>query len=251
MNFLSRIFFTVTLCLLFSVSAESADESEPTQILNELFLSDTAYPQEKGEWQLTLSPEYEDNDEESRFSIPLSLEFGITDQLQVELEYTPYIDINSDDDDQQGQGNIELGLQYSWVNINESGLNIALSYSHEFANGDRAVISEEGEKPEDEDNVYVVFSKDIGANSNTQAFLQLGREFQGNEHEDYANTGIYSSMGNYALSMELNWTQEQSFITPGITWALDNGWEFGLGTPIGIDGNANFKLVSHILFEWE
>jgi hypothetical protein len=167
MNSLSRIFFTITLCLLFSVSAESADESGPTQILNELFLSDTAYPQEKGEWQLTLSPEYEDNDEESRFSMPLSIEFGITDQLQVELEYTPYIDINSDDDDQQGQGNIELGLQYSWLDINESGLNIALSYSHEFANGDRAVISEEGGKPEDEDNIYVVLSKDIGKNSST------------------------------------------------------------------------------------
>ncbi|MDX2424645.1 MAG: hypothetical protein QNK15_00145 [Cycloclasticus sp.] len=251
MNFLLRAFFIVTLCLPFSVSAESADEAEPTQILNELFLSDTAYTQEKGEWQLSISPEYEDNDEGSRFLVPVSLEFGITDQLQVELEYTPYIDINSDDVNRHGQGNIELGLQYSWGNINNSGLNVALSYSHEFANGDRAVISEEGEKPEDEDNIYVVFSKGIGANSNTQAFLQLGRELQGNEHEDYANTGIYSSMGNYALSMELNWTQEQSFITPGITWALDNGWEFGLGTPIGIDGNANFKLVSHILFEWE
>lgn len=30
-----------------------------------------------------------------------------------------------------------------------------------------------------------------------------------------------------------------------------DGWEFGVGTPIGIDGEDDYKLLVNIIYEWE
>jgi len=244
--------FIILLLTSSSLVLADNDDPEPVEIINELFMSDTVFSQEKGEWQLTISPQFEKDNENERFSTPIGLEYGITNQFQVELEYTPYISLDSDDEgSQSGRGNFELGLQYSWANINESSISAAVAYEHEFAKGDQAVVGEDGESPKDEDNIFIVLAKSIDPQGNTQAFLQVGREFQDSEKETYFNAGLYSNRGSYTLSGELNWTEEQSFITPGITWKPAEDWEFGVGAPIGVDGEADFKIISNIIYEWE
>ncbi len=253
-------FFSILLpfsCSLFLMQTSHAsdaddDEQESPEIVNELFLSDTAYSQEAGEWQITLSPQFEKNEGEERFSLPVEIEYGITDQFQVELEYTPYISVESDfGGDENGQGNIEIGVQYSWADFNGSGLNVAVLYSHEFAEGDRAVIAEAGEEPEDEDNLSFVLALDLDDEESRQAFIQIGSEFEGSESEAYVNLGIYGLWNSWVVSGELNWTDEQSFVTPGLAWESTNGLEFGVGLPIGIDGEADYQLLVNIIYEWE
>ena len=52
-------------------------------------MAETVFPQEKGELQVTLGPEYWKGKELNEARLPLSLEYGITDRVQVGLEI-PY-----------------------------------------------------------------------------------------------------------------------------------------------------------------
>ncbi|XXX72866.1 hypothetical protein WMF30_34980 [Sorangium sp. So ce134] len=57
---------------------------EPAQpAVEELFLGETAFPQEALELQVTLAPAWERDGRRVRFGVPLRLELGITDRLQV------------------------------------------------------------------------------------------------------------------------------------------------------------------------
>ena len=249
-------FASISVLVLFSslsyAQQQQDDAQDSIEVLNELFLSDTASSQDEGEWQISVIPQYGKNERGKQFSVPVEIEYGITDQLQVEFEYTPYIKVDNDSEgSQSGNGNVEVGFQYSWPDFNDSGLTIALLYSHEFAEGDREVIGEAGEDLDDEDNISIVIARAIKGNGSTQAFIQIGNELEGSENEAYINLGIYGQFHSYVLSGELNWSDDQSFITPGITWKVADGWEFGVGTAIGIEGEEDIKVISNMLYEWE
>jgi hypothetical protein len=243
---------TTSLIFISPLGFANNEDDESPKIIDELFLSNTAYPPEEGKWGIIASPRYEKGDEGEQFSIPLSIEYGLTDQLKVEFEYTPYIHVDSNEDGNlSGNGNIGIGFKYVWANINDFGLNIAVGYEHEFASGDSDVISDGDDKPKDENSVYIAFAKNINSEGTTQALIQLGSEFQDSEKEEYVNLGLYSAFDSYSLSAEYNWAEEQSFITPGITWNLPDGWAIGIATPIGIDGEADYAVTSNIIYEWE
>lgn len=242
--------------LLVSTSAVLAEDhqeaDEPSEIVNELFLSDTASSQEAGEWQITVIPQFQKKDADETLLFSIEVEYGISDHLQVEFEYTPYIRVDEyDGGSESGTGNYELGLQYSWRNWTSYHLDVAMAWSHEFAEGERSVINDSGDEPEDEDNLYIVIAKMLGANGNTKAFAQIGSEFEGSEIEAYVNFGLYSRLGAYVLSGEFNWEEDQSFITPGLTWLPQEGWEFGTGIAIGVDGEDDYQIIGNIVYEWE
>ena len=237
-------------CFSHPVCADTDDDN--VEIVNELFLSDTATGQEAGEWQVTVSPQFEQNESDSTLLLEVELEYGITDQLQVAIEYTPFIHVDADaGGSESGDGNLEVGLQYSWVDVGPHALNVAIAWSHEFAEGDPAVVSEPGEQPEDEDNLYVVISKSIGDDGDTQAFVQLGNEIEDDENEAYLNLGVVARNGSRVLSGEFNWSDDQTFLTPGVTWVLEDGMEVGVGVPIAIDGDDDYKVIANLVCEWE
>jgi hypothetical protein len=241
-------------CLLMLSSGVAAKDSddESAELLNELFLSEGAAVQEAGEWQITLSPGYEKSLTYSRIEVVLELEYGITDQLQIGLEYLPYIRFDpAAGRRESGDGNIEIGLQYGWQDVGESGLDVAIAWSHEFAQGNAAAIGEPGEPAEDEDEIFIVIDAPIEAIENARAFVQIGSELTDDENETFINAGLYLRLGTTVLSAEFNWQDDQSFITPGVTRVLNNGVEVGVGLPVGIDGETDWMLVSNIVFEWE
>jgi hypothetical protein len=215
------------------------------QALNDFFQSDSVFPQEAGEWQLSGGVDYTQNDEHKVTSLTIGLEYGLTDSLQVELEHTPYIRIKPADDDEEtlnGQGNTSLGIQKSWMNIGGSPHSVALGYEHEFASGD--------EEAADSDEVYVTFARDLDKTGNTQASLQVGREMADAGDETFANLAAFHAIGKQVITGEYNWSEEEGWVTPGIFWKPAKGLEVGAGVGFGVGDTDGHRILTRVSYEF-
>lgn len=238
-----------------SFAAEDDEAMETAQPLNDFFQSDSVFPQEAGEWQLSIGADYTKDDEHKTTSLTTGLEYGITNSLQVELEHTPYIRIKPAEDDAEtvnGQGNASLGIQKSWMHLGGSPNSVALGYEHEFASGDEDVIADEDdEEPTDSDEVYVTLARDLDKTGNTQASLQVGKEMADAGDENFANLAAFHAVGNHVFTGEYNWSEEESWVTPGVFWKPAKGLEVGAGVGFGVNDTDGHRLMVRLNYEWD
>ncbi|WP_437995727.1 hypothetical protein WMF26_31455 [Sorangium sp. So ce185] len=109
--------------------AEAAGGSAQPPV-EELFLGETPFPQEALELQVTSAPAWERDGRRVRFGVPLLLELGITDRLQVGAEL-PLELVRHDRGATAGLGAVQAGAM---VNLVDSGaLGLALSAGLEAA----------------------------------------------------------------------------------------------------------------------
>jgi hypothetical protein len=76
--------------------AEEEEQKSYIQPLNEVFQTETIYPQEQGEVQLQISPTFSEGNNRKLFKVPLSIEYGITDFWQVGVEWDSHINRSPD-----------------------------------------------------------------------------------------------------------------------------------------------------------
>ncbi|MBU0654078.1 MAG: hypothetical protein KJ914_02985 [Gammaproteobacteria bacterium] len=235
---------------------DDVDEAgETPQPLNDFFQSDSVFPQEQGEWQVSIGADYIKSDAGKVTTLTTGLEYGITDSLQVELEHTPYIKIKPGDADEatlDGQGNTELGLKKSWMHIGGSPNSVAVGYEHEFANGDDDVIADEDEEASDSDTVHITLARDLDTTGNTQASLQVGREMADAGDENFANLAAFHAVGRHVFTGEYNWSDEESWVTPGVYWKPAKGLDVGAAVAFGVgDTDGNRALLLRLNYEWD
>ena len=238
----------VTIALVSVVAAATADE-EPAPPIEDLFKTDLVFPQGQGELQLSTFPTFRKGAEGRALELPIGAEYGITDSLQLEVEWDAYIDFDANEADQSasGQGNVGLGLMYSLLDIGDRGFNAALGFEYEFASGDRGLLDDGNRK--DSQTLYLIFAQDLAPDLGRKLFLQAGVELQGRRRstplaaglepdeddgredaatidpmspgaEDdgddghdpnvwFANVGGYTTLNAVVLSLELNLSEEQ------------------------------------------
>lgn len=234
-------------CLCFALPVYAGD----------FFLSESVAPKEAGEWEMSFGIDYSDNDEADSQTTTFSLgvEYGITDSLQAELEYAPYVQVSNAGDDDSGQGNVEVGLKYSFMHIDGSPFSLAIGWEHEFASGDD--LSNEGDDAEEEkdaDEVYLIAALDLDEAGDQQVALQVGREFEDDENQNFANLTYFNALDDdLALSAEYNWSEEEDerAVTPGLFWEPDEGLELGLGVSIGVGDNDTRSGLARVMYEFE
>ena len=179
------------------------------------------------------------------------MEYGIPDSLQLEAEWDAYIDADATEPDESGtgQGNLQLGLMYSLIDIRGSGFHFAAGPSTNSRAG--TVDSSKGESERISQELYLIFAKDLEEDSKSQLFLQAGVELQQDgrrplrlslddlEEDDddlvdedddhdirhdpnvwFLNIGGYGSWNQAVLSLELNLSEEKEerYLTPGISY---------------------------------
>ena len=109
--------------LLISSASAADDEAENDRVeeyFQELFLGEAAYPQDAGETQLSLGHFWTDRGD-FRSSLPLFLEYGITDELQVGVTL-PINDHHANDPElRDGLGNVELEVYWALLNCADTG----------------------------------------------------------------------------------------------------------------------------------
>ena len=262
--------------------ADDDDEWQPP--IEDLFKTELVFPQEQGELQLATYPSYGDGPEGSAFLLPIGMEYGISDSLQLEAEWDAYIDADATEPDESGtgQGNLQLGLMYSLIDIRGSGFHFAAGAEYEFASGDRRFL--EGGIREDSQELYLIFAKDLEEDSKSQLFLQVGVELQQDgrrplrlslddlEEDDddlvdedddhdvrhdpnvwFANIGGYASWNQAVLSLELNLSEEKEerYLTPGISYHPMDDFEIGVGVAVGLADEADdYQVIGKLVWEF-
>ena len=231
--------------------ADEDHAAEKNQPLNDFFQTELVFNQEQGEWQVKLGADVGKDDEAKTTEISTGLEYGLTDSLQVEIDHTPYIRVKpkaNDAESVNGGGNTSLGLKKNWMNIGGSPNSVALGYEHEFANGDADII---GEDTADSDEVYVTLARDLSKTGRTQTTLQIGNERSDGEDEAFANLAAFHAMGSHVLTGEYHWSEEESWVTPGIFWKPHKNLELGAGVGIGVNDTDGHRVMTRLNYEWD
>ena len=239
--------FIVVLFTTAWLTASTAALSD-TQNVNELFLSNVVYTQEADELQLAMRPVYLNNPDGDYWLLQVEAEYGITDALQVEFEFVTY---KRDEPDMEpaadGIGNFSIGLQHSWLNLGNKPLHLSIGLEVEFDIGDDDLES-------NEDGIalepFLVVASSPEFLMGIEAFVEIGGGISSEESETYFNIGGYREWGYQLLSLEFNYVENVRYLTPGISRRWQNGWEAGIGIPVGLnDDSDNFGMIVLIIYE--
>ena len=252
-------------CFLFfyssKVVAQESSEKKYYQPIQDVFQTELVHPQEKNEVQLTFNPVFGKNDGGSYLNLPMLAEYGLTDRWQVELLWntlqtqfpengTAYSEI----------GDLEVGTQYSFMNIANTNFHAALGFELEIP-----LSHEEGpaDNNEWEYEPYVSVALDLPELNNAQLFAQTGVGFVRNKEEDKGlESEEYSVSGGFFIPInKLVFTSELTvysgksdsgrenrfYLTPGAVFNLPGAWEAGVAVPLGLNKRSDEFMVLAIL----
>ena len=108
--------FAVTT-LFYPNNSQAQEETEMDEYIQEFFLGQTVFPQDKREIQFTLKPSFAKKTE-GQICIPFEMEYGFTDRFQIEIEIPYFLSFPSEGHTVKGLGNAEIGLMYSILKKN-------------------------------------------------------------------------------------------------------------------------------------
>lgn len=266
------IIVTFGIWAVVSVSWGEETNEDYKQLLNEVFQTDLVYPQDQGEVQLGLEPNFSEGDERDVFQLPFAVEYGITDDWQVSLEWNAHVNRNpSEGNTTSGVGDLELGTQYSFMNIAEPEIHAALAFEIGVPVGD---VDRELSEGFLEFSPALLLAKDFEELNNSQIFAQIGVSFvdRVNSHDDpdedepeahefFWNIGFFIPLGDFRLVTEFNWANNEwnndgeennLFITPGLVWDLPGTWELGVGVPVGLNKESdNYRVLTKLIYEFD
>lgn len=257
-----KVPLTLILMITLLVSAATAcaqEEEESYEHPEELFQGEIVFTEECGELQVTLSPSFIAGHGSNHLHLPLAIEYGLTDALEIEAEWKGAIGryTTGESDPVYGIGDVALGAKYSFMSIYDSDLHCALGLEIGFPTGD---VEKELSEGSIEYEPYLVVAADLPGALGAQLFTQLGFGFaqrvgevsdedagETEAHELRWNTGFYIPLDAMMLTFEATletdrWNNDgeksSAYLTPGLTWQPADEWEIGLGVPVGMTSGA-------------
>lgn len=272
LGLLAGFFFLISI---FPAGADQDDDlsstNESRRPLEELFKTDLVYAQEKGEWQLEVAPFYQNNSSGNLWTLPLSMEYGLTDNWQVEAEWDAFVQhVSGEHSSSCGIGDLEVGSQYSFMNLGGSSFDLAPRFSIGIPLGDVNKGLSEGFM---EYTPAVILARDFPQFHHLQLFSEIGLGIvrrvkkpavvaQAAPAADGLNfgAGFFVPVSQGTVTLEFNWNNNQwnhhgedneFYLTPGCTWKPLKGLEIGLGIPVGLNSGADrYDVIAHIIYEF-
>ena len=228
---------------------EKQRETKVEEILEELFLGEVVFPQERGELQFTPGF-FWSHKREDDLAIPVLLEYGITDRLQIMCELPVELA-----DEAAGLGNVELGGYcnfFSDANAGRAygaGVGLALPTATTDV-GEEAVIFEP----------FFIAYQEVGRVSvNVFTKLEIEAPISGEEDTQIGGEiglALFGQLGRFVPLLELGVEIEEDEtavrIAPAIVWQprrLENA-EFGVSLPVGVTEQTP-DLGVFVLMTWE
>ncbi|WP_437677836.1 hypothetical protein [Sorangium sp. So ce131] len=207
--------------------------------VEELFLGETAFPQEQLELQITSAPAWERDGRRVRFGVPLLLELGITDRLQIGGEL-PLELVRHDRGVAVGLGAVQAEVLANVVN--ERALGLALSAGLEI--GLPASARELG-PPGYTLAPFVCLDKAIGGvHVSLSASAEVGLPAAGRSAAELspgATLAVVSPLGDVAPTVELAAELDDAaslLLAPGVLWHPAPGLELGAALELGLLGET-------------
>lgn len=222
-------FFSATLIFGTWRPVDAQKNSEIPELLQEFFVSETVFAQEKNEIQITVRPAYWKNKEELEIlHFPVLLEFGFADRFQVELTLPYQILYLKSEQPVYGKGNVEAGFLYNILKDNKP---FALSVGIEV----ELPTAKKQKKTENEDEAGIaweptlIIARQFG---NMQVHANLAAEITNSESEFSYNLATAIPFGKWLATVEINGEfkdEKAVYLTPGLIWKGIDDFEFGLG----------------------
>lgn len=242
--------FFYTLCLPVFIATLQLGHAEEFQALQDLFQSETVFPQGAGETQITLSPRFSFVRDGTRVELPLGIEYGITDAFQIGAEWDSFVrNRPSGTPAAQGIGDVEIAARYSWMNIAQSNAHVALGLALALPTGDKSRDLGEGHVTV---TPSAVLAFDIRRWPGAQALANLGVEIGARHAPWFLNFGFFVPIHQITATMEWNLTESgDDYATPGLIWRFAEGFEAGVGVPIGLNaGSDRYRVIAMFTHEF-
>lgn len=231
------------LAALLACVAAAPAAAEEFQALQDLFQSETVFPQERGETQITLSPNYSWGRDGRVAAVAFAAEYGITDSFQIGVEWDGVArNMPRGERSHSGVGDLEIAAKYSWMHIGDRGMHAAFDVALTLPTGDEDRDLGEGRyffTPS------AVVAADIRGWRGAQVFANFGAEIAlGSSPEGrtswFLNVGAFAPIGEWTPAIECNLSEtEGNYVTPGIIWRVAPGFELGFGMPVGLNRRAD------------
>lgn len=239
--------------------------------IEELFKTDVVYPQAQGELEVEVASVYQNHAGGDIWTIPLSLEYGLNNRWQVEAEWDSLVQrFPAHQSAVRGVGDLELGTQYSFMDVGGSSFHIAPRFSVELPVGDVNQDLSEGFL---EYQPSVILARDFPELHHTQFFTEMGASIvqrvnsprDTHDAEPAANelnwgSGFFVLFPHAAATLEFNWsnntwnhhgTENEMYLTPGYLWRVTRKVELGLGLPVGLNNASDrFEVIAHVVWEF-
>lgn len=252
--------------------ADAGSTNSQKRPIEELFKTDLVYPQEEGELELELASVYQNHSGGDTWTLPVSLEYGLTDRWQVESEWDALVQrYPRNQPVARGVGDVDVGSQYSFMNIGGSLWHLAARFSVQFPVGDVNKDLSEGFV---EYQPALILARDFPELHHTQFFTEIGASWvqrvnrpkdaadaEPAAHELNLGSGFLVLFPRAAATLEFNWAnnkwnhhgaENELYVTPGCLWRARRNVEIGLGIPIGLNhGSDRFDVLAHLVWEFD
>jgi len=263
---------TLSLLLMTPLaSAQDGDVEPREQPIQEVFQTGLVYTQERGELQLSYISRFSRGKDHSSVQTPFNLEYGITDRWQVELEWNAMSRRTATGEEAtSGRGDLNIGTQYSFMNIRRSNFHSAVGFEVTVPTGSVKKNLSEGFI---EYEPYLIVARDFPKLNHMQIFSQVGVGFVQRAHGQVAaadqepaahkfnfNVGTFMPFRHLVFTGEFNLTtnrwnnngrEREMYATPGLVWRLPRSWEIGVGAPVGLTADSdNFGAVIKVVYEF-
>lgn len=256
----------IALALLPGIAA-GQEASKPPQPLQELFFTEVVYPQSRHEVQLTLGS-FVDRAGVNRSTLtPFSIEFGLTDRLQVEAGWDGYSQFHTSPLAGLTTARWSLGAKYSLMNIAHSPLHAAVGMDVEFPRP-TAYSEADGER-NTEYEPFLALAADLG--HGVTIFGSAGLSLEASQVRDLLHGpqavedngtisgGALVKAERVTVAAEYTSRSDQApwhlngspLLTPSLVVHPGREWELGVGVPIGIRHDARKPGIAlHLIKEF-
>lgn len=255
---------SLLLALLVPVGAYAQDKAP--QPVQELFLTEMVYPQEKGEVQFTIGALVDRTRNDRAALMPFSVEYGITNRWQVEASWDGYTQFHSAPFSHLRSARVSIGTKYSAMNIAHSPVHAAIGLDVEFP--------DQGAIPDDEESAVefepsVSVAADLphhvtlfAAANLSLASADAGALLEGERPDDPGTLGggVMVAIAHATIALEytnrsdnLPWRiQGSPIVTPSLTLHPGGQWELAFGMPVGVRaGTHRPGLALHVIKEFD
>jgi len=256
------------LLTILSGPASAQESPKPAQPVQELFFTEVVYPQSRHEVQLTLGSFVDRTRADKSALAPVSVEFGLTDRLQLEGAWYGYSHYHDDPLRHLTTARWSVGAKYSLMNIAQSPVHAALGMEIEFPRPD-AYSAGEGESDDTEFEPYLALAADVGRGVTlfgsaglSIAAGEVRPVLTGQQAPDDKGTISGGALirlrrvtvaGEYtSRSDQAPWRLDGSpLVTPSLVVHPGGEWELGFGLPIGVRGGTHKPgFAMHLIKEF-
>lgn len=233
-----------------TISQSFGQRQDFEQPIQQFFISKIVFPQEKGEWEITIIPALRKSDVAKDLELGWKVEYGASDKLELELEMS-YLWLNPAGlSHPRGLGNVELGVLYNFVPLDRP-VGVSVSSEVELPAGGKNVTDDEVEW-----ETLLILAKSFGR---AQVHFNVGVGLAEDHHKFIYNVASVIPLDqSFALTLEVNGIElieeHEPYLTPGLYFrAFDEEplFELGVGFPIALSGDSTpWGIIGKLTLEF-